>query len=267
MAKKGSKPSGKTEVVAPAKTTKANSGAVKKTPKSTKPTTVKKPVKGKKPVAKRSRKPKAPTITDDQFEAWFFKQTPERFIELTEDWNDLKLKIKLKKHDTYDGWLNYFKTLSPSKIRLLATTGLDILPTEGYAALSFWHDVIKNPSRIKNIHRAGLTTGGTAKTLVDYAKANDRLGVLEAMRDELAMKLQQGAGARDAGTLAAQLTEIMTQIEVYRKRLGPKEETALGSLMSDMPSGKRPPQNGNGHRNTSYASKARVTIEDLETAT
>lgn len=227
------------------------------------PKTIKKPA-----AKKKTRKPAAPKITDEMFEKWLFKQTPERFVELAEDYNDAKLKIKLKKQTTYDGWLNYFKTLSPSKIRLLATTGLDILPTEGYAALSFWHDVIKNPSRIKNIHRAGLTSGGTTKTLVDYAKANDRLGVLEAMRDELALKLQQGAGARDAGTLAAQLTEIMTQIEVYRKRLGPKETTALGDLMSDMPTGKRPSKNGNGHRHTSYASKAaaatRVTIEDLE---
>lgn len=237
--------------------------AAKPTPVKTVPTKT-----AKKPAAKKkTRKPAAPKITDEMFEKWLFKQTPERFVELAEDYNDAKLKIKLKKQTTYDGWLNYFKTLSPSKIRLLATTGLDILPTEGYAALSFWHDVIKNPSRIKNIHRAGLTTGGTTKTLVDYAKANDRLGVLEAMRDELALKLQQGAGARDAGTLAAQLTEIMTQIEVYRKRLGPKETTALGDLLSDMPTGKRPSKNGGGHRHTSYASKAagpRVTIEDLE---
>lgn len=224
----------------------------------------------KKPAKKvvRKRKPAPPKITDAQFATWFLKQDAEMFIDLTEEWNEKKLKVKLKRQTTYDGWLNYFKTLSPTQIRLLATTGLDILPTEGYAALSFWHDVIKNPSRIKNIHRAGLTTGGTAKSIVDYAKENNRLGVLEAMRDELALKLQQGAGARDAGTLAAQLTEIMTQIEVYRKRTGPQKETVLGGLMGDMPTGgKRPAKNGGGHRQGSYASKvARVTIEDLEAA-
>lgn len=216
-------------------------------------------------VKKTAQKKRKPQITDEMFEAWFLKQTPTRFLELTEDWNELKLKVRIQKQDTYDGWLNYFKTLSPSKIRLLAKTGLDILPTEAYAALSFWHDVIKNPSRIKNIHKAGLTTGSEEKTIVDYAKENNMLGVLYAIRDQLATKLQQGAGARDAGQLSAQMIEVMTQIEIQERKQAPTPETALGALMSDMPSRKRPSQNGGGHRHTSYASKmAAVTIEDLE---
>lgn len=224
--------------------------------KASKPSTKAKP---KKAVVK-----KPPTISDADFAKWFFKLSNKKFIQLTKDWNDENLKLTLKPQKDYDGWLNYFKTLSVSQLRLLSETGLDILPAEAYAALSFWRDVMTNPSRIKNIHRAGLTTGKTEKTIVDFAKANDRLGVLEALRDELASKLQQGAGARDAGALAAQLTEIMTQIEVYRKRLSPKKETALGALMADMGEikAKRPSKNGGGARHTKFAS--RVTIKDIE---
>jgi hypothetical protein len=243
----------------PKKSSKQSPPATKSTP----PKPVKKPAT-KKPAKKAVRKKAAPKITDKEFAAWFLKQDAEMFIDLTEEWNEKKLKVRLKKHDTYDGWLNYFKTLSPSQIRLLATTGLDILPTEGYAALSFWHDIIKNPSRIKNIHRAGLTTGNTDKTIVDYAKANDMLGVLYAIRDQLAVKLQQGTGARDAGQLSAQMMEVMTQIEIQERKKAPTPETALGALMADMPTGKRPSENGKGHRHTSFAS--RVTIEDLEAA-
>lgn len=226
------------------------------------------PKKGSKPAVKKPapKKPKKPVIEQADFEKWFFKLSNKKFVQLTEDWNEENLKITLKQQTGYDGWLNYFKTLSVNQLRLLSETGLDILPAEAYAALSFWRDVMSNPSRIKNIHRAGLTTGRSEKTIVDFAKANDRMGVLEALRDELALKLQQGAGARDAGTLAAQLTEIMTQIEVYKKRLGPKQETALGALMSDMGEikAKRPSKNGKGTRNTSFAS--RVTIKDIEAA-
>lgn len=267
MPKKSSKPSGSTEDVTPEKAAKTSKAAVKATKKTAKPTTVKKPAKAKKPAAKKSKKTPAPKITDADFEKWFFKLSNKKFIQLTKDWNDVNLKVKLKAQADYDGWLNYFKTLSPNTIRLLATTGLDILPTEGYAALAFWHDIISNPSRIKNIHRAGLTNGGkSTKSIVDHAKENNRLGVLEAIRDELASKLQQGAGARDAGQLSAQMMEVMTQIEVYRRRSEPKKETALGALMSDMPQikGKRPSKNGGGARHTSFAS--RVTIEDLEAA-
>lgn len=254
MAKKGSKPAGGAEKIAPPKAAK----------KSGKPATAAK--NKKQPAKKAVRKPRAPKITDAQFRAWFLRQDADTFIDLTGEWNDKKLRVKLKRQENYDAWFNYFKTLSINQNKLLTQTGLDILPTDGYAALRRWTDIVSNPARIDKIHRAGLTTGRADKTIVDYAKENNRLGVLEAMRDELALKLQQGAGARDAGTLAAQLTEIMTQIEVYRKRLGPKEETALGTLMADMPT-KRPSENGGGRRHTSYASKAaRVTIEDLEKA-
>ena len=240
--------------------------AAKKKATVTKPP---KPTTGKSvtpPKKKRNKKPKAPAITEQQFAAYFFKLPYTKFVQLTEEWNEEKLKLRLQKHDSYDAWLNYFKTLSVNQLKLLSSTGLDILPAEAYAALSFWRDIMANPSRIKNIHRAGLTNGGKSeKTIVDYAKVNDRMGVLEAIRDELASKLQQGAGARDAGQLSAQMMEVMTQIDIQKRRLAPKQETALGALLSDMPEikSKRPSKNGGGRRHTSFAS--RVTIEDVET--
>lgn len=237
--------------------------------KTTKPITSAKSAKAvksaaKKPAKKVNKKVAQPKITDMQFMAWFLKQKQATFIRMTEEWNEENLKITLKGHVDYDGWLNYFKTLPVNKLKVLSDTGLDILPAEAYAALSFWRDMMINPSRIKNIHRAGLTSGNKEKTIVDHAKNNDRLGVLESIRDELATKLQQGAGARDAGQLSAQMMEVMTQIEVYKRRLAPKTETPLGALLSDMPGirSKRPSENGKGARHTSFAS--RVTIKDVE---
>lgn len=233
-----------------------------KVPVAKKPAKPKKPAK--KATKKKSKKVVQPVITDMQFMAWFLKRSDKQFLRMTEEWNEENLKVSLKKQTNYDGWLNYFKTLPVNKLRVLSETGLDILPAEAYAALSFWRDLMANPSRIKNIHRAGLTTGDKSKTIIDHAKANNRLGVLEAIRDELASKLQQGAGARDAGTLSAQMMEVMTQIDIQTRKLAPKQDTALGTLMSDIPQikAKRPSKNGGGARNTSFAS--RVTIEDIE---
>ena len=95
------------------------------------------------------------------------------------------------------------------------------------------------------------------------ALKNDRYGVLKATRDKLAEKLDKGAGSRDTAALARELTEVMTQIADYEKRLGPKKTTKLGELLADMPTrtaGKR--TCSKGARNTSFAS--RVTIEDVE---
>lgn len=232
------------------------------------------PKKGSKPAAtkviakkpKAIKKPKEPEITQAQFEKYFFSLSNKKFVQLTKDWNEEKLKVKLVMQPNYDAWLNYFKTMSPNTIRLLAETGLDILPTEGYAALSRWHDIISNPGRIDKIHRAGLSTGEESKTIAELAKANDRYGVLKATRDKIAQKLDQGAGNRDTTDLSKQIVEIMTQIADYERRLAPDKKTKLGELLSDMPKGgvrdKRPSRNGGGSRNTSFAS--RVTIKDIE---
>ena len=236
------------------------------TPKVVASKVIKKTTKQTKP-KKAAKKVKPPIITDAMFEQWFFKLSHKKFIQLTKDWNDEKLKIKLVKQKSYDEWLNYFKTMSPNQIKLLAQTGLDILPTEGYAALSRWHDIISNPGRIDKIHKAGLTgTGGDKQSISNLAAANDRYGVLKAIRDQLAAKLQNNPGNRDTADLAKQLTDVMTQIADYERRLAPDKKTVLGELLSDIPisdvKDKRPAKNGNGARQGSF--RSRVTIKDIE---
>jgi len=228
-----------------------------KKPKVTKKTT--KPIKPK-VVSK-------PVITDAMFKEYFFKLSSKQFVHITKAWNEKNLKIKIKPQADYDKWLNYFKTMPPNSIRLLASTGLDILPTEAYAALARWHDIIGNPGRIDKIHQSGLSNASANKKsegIVALAFKNDRLGVLKATRDRIAEKLEKGAGARDTAALAREMTEIMTQIADYEKRLTPKRTTMLGQLMGDMPDvkPKRASKNGQGSRRTSF--RSRVTIEDLE---
>lgn len=218
-----------------------------------------------KPKAKSKNKKR--TTIDALHDEWFFKLSPAYYVKLQEEWNERNLEIKITPQKDYDAWLNYFKGLSPNKIKILAVTGRDILPTEAYAALSRWHDIISNPHRIDKIHQSGLTNPNRDKgykSIMELAQANDRLGVLKATRDQIAEKLEKGAGARDTAALAREMTEIMTQIADYEKRLGPKKDTKLGALLDDMPvKNKRPGKNGGGSRNTSF--KTRVTIEDVET--
>lgn len=198
-------------------------------------------------------------------EAWFFALEPDYVVQLMKEWNEQKLNITIKKKKNYDDWLNYFKTMPASHIRMLAATGQDILSAEAYSALRRWADIILNPGRIDKIHQAGLVGKGNKKnSVLALAQDNDRLGVLKATRDKIAEKLDKGAGNRDTALLTREMTEIMTQIADYEKRLGPKADTPLGALFADMPEGmnKRPAANGGGARNTSF--RSRVTIDDLE---
>lgn len=246
--RKQSQPTAVSEVI------KAKKKVVKATKKSAQ----------KKPAPKATRKVKA-VVTVAEFERWFYDQPSNIFVQLTETWNEKNLKVRLKKQQDYDHWFDYFKTLPPATIRLLFRTGQNNLPTEAYAALSRWVDIISNPARIDKIHQAAMLRPKTTKDgILAMARSNDRLGVLRATRDQLAEKIEKGAGARDTAALARELTEVMTQIAEFEKRLGPKKETVLGNLLHDMPVApkKRPAHNGSGARHTSF--KSRITIEDLE---
>lgn len=240
--------------------------AKKETKKELKPITQPVIKKRKKRVHKKPIK-KTPEQIEAEHEKWLFNLPAKYFVQLSMEWNERNLKIKIKPQENYDAWLNYFKNMSPRVIKMLAATGQDFLPTEAYAALSMWHDIISNPHRINKIHQSGLTNAPKDKnrlSISQLALNNDRLGVLKATRDQIAEKLEKGAGARDTAALAREMTEIMTQISDYEKRIGPKKTTALGQLLEGMPEikSRRPASNGNGARNTSF--KSRVTIEDVE---
>lgn len=218
-----------------------------------------------KPSGKKKQPKKRPT-TESLHESWFFNMPAKYFVQMQKEWNERNLKITIQPQENYDQWLNYFKTLSPNMIRLLAITGQDILSTEAYAALSRWHDIISSPHRIDKIHQSGLTNpkGKDESSIVAMALKNDRYGVLCATRDKLAEKLEKGAGTRDTALLVREMTEVMTQISDYEKRIGPKKSTLLGQLLGDMPDAKPKRSRNAGSRRTSF--KSRVTIEDVENA-
>lgn len=225
--------------------------------------TVDKPAPKKKPAKKRA--PAKPKFTEQDFEKFLYKQDLDHVVYYMQQWTEKSLKIKIPKLQTYDAWLNYFKTLTPSTIRLLATTGVDFLPTEAFAALSRWHDIIKSPHRIDRIHQSGLTNtpDKNKKSIIELAKNNDRMGVLMAVRDSLAEKLEKGAGARDMASLAREMGDVLDQIADLEKRAGPRKGTKLNELLGEFDvKRKRPGKNGGGARNTSF--KSRVSIADME---
>jgi hypothetical protein len=226
------------------------------------------PKVNKKAPAKKAAKKKAapkPKFTAKDFEKYLYALPLDDFIEYSKVYSEVYLKLKVPKLENYDQWLNYFKTLTPSVIRQLASTGVDFLPTEAYAALSWWHDVIKSPHRMGKIHQSGLmnTTGKGQASIIALAKNNDRMGVLCAVRDQLAEKLEKGAGARDMASLAREMGDILDQIAELEKRSGPKKGTKVAELLGEFDvKRRRPASNGGGARNTSF--RSRVTIKDME---
>lgn len=203
---------------------------------------------------------------NDEHRTWFLSLEKDDFQELCSTWNSQHIGVEIPKNiDGYDQWLNFFKKLSPNAIENLYDLGKDTLNTEAYAALARWKDIIEAPGRIDKIYQAGLTKPKSEqKSIIELAKSNDKLGLLYAIRDQIAEKLEKGAGARDTANLAKEMGEILDQITEAEKRQGPGKDTILAKLMGDQDMNHKPTKRtrGQGARDKSYSSK--LTIEDVE---
>lgn len=200
-------------------------------------------------------------------EEWFYSLDQNDMANLCKKWVEKNVEVDLPELNDYDEWLNYFRKLPPASIRQMAVIGQAFMPTEAYAALTRWADILKSPHRIDKIYQAGLAKRkGSEKSIIELAQDNDKLGLLYAVRDQIAEKLDRGTGARDTANLAREMSEILDQITEAERRAGPKKNTVLASLLGDMEAqtGEVSPKRkrNNGARDRSYASK--LTIEDVE---
>ena len=193
----------------------------------------------------------------DEHKSWFLGLDQTSFQELCSLWNSQHIGVDIPNDlDGYDQWLNFFKHLSPSAIESLYELGRDALNTEAYAALARWKDIIEAPGRIDKIYQAGLTKPKSEqKSIIELAKLNDKLGVLYAVRDQIAEKLDKGAGARDTANLAREMSEILDQISEAEKRRGPKKDTVLADLLANKP------KKAKGARNGSFKAHTIAEVE------
>ena len=150
----------------------------------------------------------------DEYRTWFLNLDRDAFEDLCRAWNARNIGVEIPDNlDGYDSWLNFFKHLSPNANKSLYELGADALNTEAYSALARWIDIVKTPGRIDKIYQAGLTKPKSEqKSIIELAKSNDKLGLLYAIRDQIAEKLEKGTGARDTANLAREMSEILDQI-------------------------------------------------------
>ena len=202
-------------------------------------------------------------------EEWFYALSQGDMAKLCREWTRRNTSVEIPALHDYDEWLDYFRKLPPASINQLAMIGQTFLPTEAYAALTRWADILKSPHRIDKIYQAGLAKRRSEqKSITELAQGNDKLGVLYAIRDQIAEKLDRGAGTRDTANLAKEMSEILDQITEAERRAGPKKNTVLASLIGNVePQTKQvspKKTRRKGARSSSYASK--LTIEDVEDA-
>ena len=196
-------------------------------------------------------------MNSNDYRTWFLNLDRDSFEDLCRAWNARNIGVEIPDNlDGYDSWLNFFKHLSPNANKSLYELGADALNTEAYSALARWIDIVKTPGRIDKIYQAGLTKPKSEqKSIIELAKSNDKLGLLYAIRDQIAEKLEKGTGARDTANLAREMSEILDQISEAEKRQGPSKDTKLAKLLADRP------KTAKGARNGSFKAH---TISEVE---
>lgn len=197
-------------------------------------------------------------MATETHEEWFFALPIAQYRELCANYihDHFSLPTDI---DDYDEWLNYFKKLPVSEVKQLAEIGESVLTAEAYSALARWVDIVENPSRIDKLHQSGLSKAKGEKTIAELANSNDKLGVLYAIRSEIAEKLDKGTGARDTAALAKEMANIMDLITEAERRQGPSKDTKLAELMGFTPAKRT---RSKGARNTSYMSRTIKEVED-----
>lgn len=193
-------------------------------------------------------------------EDWFYSLDAREMVQLSREWTRRNVPVELPDLRDYDEWLDYFRKLPPATVNQLAMVGQTFIPTEAYAAATRWVDILKSPHRIDKIYQAGLAKRRSEqKSITELAQQNDKLGVLYAIRDQIAEKLDRGTGARDTANLAREMSEVLDQISEAEKLAGPKKDTVLGELLNGKP------KRAKGARNGSFKAHTIAEIENAGT--
>lgn len=158
----------------------------------------------------------------------------------------------------YNGWLEFFSTMTPDETERFLDTHVLTLDNKAVAAGKRWAQIYDNAALIDRMITSKLQQEKSEdiSSILDAAKSGDRIRTFEALRDNIAYKLEEGSGARDMTVLMKQLNEAMVTLDELYREAGLKDESGSSIrklLMRSRKMASRP-----------KARQAATTIEDAE---
>ena len=169
-------------------------------------------------------------------------------------------KIELpKKELDYDQWLEYFRKQPAGKLAEFEHLK-NVIPTEGYAALKRWQEIIENPSKMDKLYQGRLKAEND-KNIMEVAVGDDDEVFYEALIKENVQQL-------NTSNISQQEVARLTQnINIFRKELReirsrkPKKGTVLEQVLkkAEIPQNKRKPAKNKASKTPSKASVKKKT--------
>ena len=142
---------------------------------------------------------------------------------------DEAYKLLPKKELDYDEWLEFFRKQPAGQLAQYERLK-DEIPTEGYAALKRWQEIIENPSKMDKLYQGRLKAEND-KNIMEVAVGDDDEVFYEALIRENVQQL-------NTSNISQQEVARLTQnINIFRKELReirsrkPKKGTVLEQVL------------------------------------
>lgn len=174
-----------------------------------------------------------------------------------------KLSEDLSRHTSgiptdYNGWLDFFSSMTPAETEQFMEAHFLSLGNESSAAGKRWLNIADNPAQIDRIVQGRLQQKKKEEigNILTAARSRNRIETFEALRDNIAYKLEDGSGARDMTVLIKQLNEVMSTLDELYREAGVKDDSNSSIrrlLVRSRKMASRP-----------RARQAAATIEDVE---
>lgn len=129
----------------------------------------------------------------------------------------------------YNQWLDFFSSMTGGETDDFILEHRGSMSNEAYAAARRWVEIHDDPSQIDKIVQSRLEQAKTQEitSIMEASKSGNKITIFEAIRDNLAYKIEDGSGARDTTVLIKQLNETLTTLDEYYREAGLKgDETS-----------------------------------------
>ena len=130
----------------------------------------------------------------------------------------------------YDSWLDYFRKLPISDLKRMDGECANTIPTEGYAALKRWLEIVDNPSKMDKLYQ-GRLKAQQDKNVMDLAVGDDDAAFYEALIKENVDQLNSGnVSPQEVARLSQNINIFRKELREIRSRT-PNKNTKLAKVL------------------------------------
>ena len=163
----------------------------------------------------------------------------------------------------YDQWLEFFRKQPAGKLAVFERFK-DEIPTEGYAALKRWQEILENPSKMDKLYQGRLKAEND-KAIMDVAVGDDDEEFYEALIRENVQQL-------NTSNISQQEVARLTQnINIFRKELReirsrkPKKGTVLEKVLEKAKMPKKPAKTKKSAKKEPSKTRSKATVKKKTT--